>query len=142
MRKLALAVPILLALAACGADKSCSTTAGNVSQVTNGCQSLSAGTAVSIAVRLCPSCSETSPRCTGGEVFENTHEIHLNPVVSVCTEDQGCAIQACQVNAVSCALDQPLSPGSYRVLYPAANASGADVATINVVSGGTATCLL
>lgn len=91
MRKLALSVPFVLLLAACGSDsKSCTSTGAEVAtsgggQPLVGSCSVAAGTTVNIPVGLCRHCGQSSPGCNADfrdGVFD------INPVIFECAEDR------------------------------------------------------
>ena len=130
-------------VAGCGADsKSCSTDPSGTrlaaGKAVADCAVAPGGT-VTLPVRLCPSCSQSSPSCTAE--FRDG-EIEIDPLLRVCQEDAGCADdRACESdpskNQTNCTVTIPsgTAPGSYPVLL----SNGATrVATVNV--GSTSGC--
>ncbi len=133
---------LALVLAGCGgiAGDTCTPESARVTPTGAGC-TLAANTPVTINVRLCPQCTDTSPSCAG-EVLPGG-EIQLDPLVQKCQANQGCDItQACQIAPVGCALDKPLSPGSYTAQYIGPTGT-LERATVQVAqSGGPTSCAL
>jgi hypothetical protein len=137
MNRILAVVPCaLLLLAGCG--DACTSTPVAVSDVTNGCSSLAAGQPT-IAVQLCPSCTDTTPSCNG-DVQGN--QIHLDSVAQQCQANQGCNITGCSVSPVQCPLNASLAPGQYQVLYTTAGGGTQATSVTVVASGGSSSCTL
>ena len=138
MRKLALAVPFLLALAACGADSSCPTSAAQLTSLATGC-TLAPGTSVSLkATAACVSCAQTSPSCAGENVGG---QIELNPVFQECTDNSSCT-GGCTFGAFTCNFVTPNASQVLTVVYPSTASGGLTTTTVNVAAGGQTSCTL
>ena len=142
MRKLALAAPFLLALAACGADsKSCSTTTAPVQSPTGGCTNLAAGTTVTIQLRgNCQSCAQTSPSCTFDPVTN-----HLDTEYRECTEDVGCGSGCLPTQPTfNCTVQTPpASAGQVTLFYNSPGSTLIQPVTVGLApSGGQTSCTL
>jgi hypothetical protein len=136
-RPLAPAALLALTLAACGGD-TCSTAAAQVNPVGAGC-TLAPNTTVTINVRLCPKCTDTSPTCQGEVVGT---DIQIAPVVNQCAANQGCDItQACQIAPVPCPVNAALAAGSYTATYETAG-GGLASTPVTVQAGGSTSCTL
>ena len=141
MRKLALAlaVPSLLVIAACGADtKSCSTAPAKVaaSDPVASCTA-AAGSTVNIPVRLCAGCSDSSPSCNAE--FRNG-TIEIDPIFRQCTEDQGCPVTgSCStdpsVNETTCSVAIPSGTSGSIPVFLASTATRVSTVTVGSSSG-------
>jgi hypothetical protein len=137
------ATAVAMVLVGCGSEtKSCSTTDAQLA-VSGGppvarC-AVAPGQTVTIPVRLCANCAQSSPSCPGSEwrVTNLGTFVDINPVLRECEEDRGCAIGgSCDLNpSTNCAVAIPAnaSPGTYPVVY-----KGEDVGEI--VVGASAGC--
>lgn len=141
MRKLALAVavPALLVIAACGADtKSCSTAAAKVAEGNPvGSCTAAAGSTVNIPVRLCAGCSDSSPSCNAE--FRNG-AIEIDPIFRQCTEDQGCPVTgSCSndpsVNQTTCSVTIPSGASGSIPVFLASTATQVSTVTVGSSSG-------
>ncbi|HET9596021.1 MAG TPA: hypothetical protein VFP65_10590 [Anaeromyxobacteraceae bacterium] len=128
----------LLALAGCGGD-TCSSQDARVTPQNQGC-TLAANAPVTINVRLCPQCTDSSPSCQAE--LRPGNIIEVSPVVQQCQANQGCDItQQCQISPVACPVNASLQAGTYTASY--LNASGSIASSqVDVAPGGSASCTL
>jgi hypothetical protein len=133
------ALAVVVALAGCGGE-ACNSAPAPIAQVgPNACR-LAANAPVTVNVRLCPQCTDSSPSCNVD--VQPGNELQIDSVVQQCQSAQGCDItRGCAVNPVPCPVTQPLAAGRYTVLYVTQNGGGAST-TIEVEDGGAASCTL
>ncbi len=138
MKRLLALAPAALLLAACG--DTCTSKPAAVDTLQGQCSTVAAGSAVTINLQLCPTCSDTSPSCTGEVRPGNL--IELDSVVQQCQAQSGCSVTGCNISPVGCPLSQPLQDGqTYTVQYSTGN-GGLASTTLTAQSGGSTSCTL
>jgi hypothetical protein len=133
------ALAVVVALAGCGGE-ACNSSPAPVAQVGPTACRLAANTPVTVNVRLCPQCTDSSPTCSAD--VQPGNELQIDSVVQQCQSAQGCDItRGCAVNPVPCPVTRPLEAGTYTVLYVTQNGAAAST-SITVEPGGATSCTL
>jgi hypothetical protein len=133
-----------LVMAGCGTNK-CPTENPKISggasgvPVCTGAAAVQAGATVTVSLRTCPTCNQTTDVCTvlpaGSDGI-----IQLDPLVQACTSSSSCP-PSCNLQPTTCTFTAPSTPGSYQILVYDPGTGGPIQQPFEVVaSGGARSC--
>jgi len=138
-RALPFAALALLHAIACG--NACTSVGEPVasSSLQNGCGVVAAATPMTIAIPICPDCTDTSPSCSG-ELLSGSTTIELSSTAQQCSGETACASQACAITFIECPVNATLVAGTtYTITYLLpGNAVGSTTALASL--GGATSC--
>ncbi len=142
MRKLTFLaiVSAALAVAGCGSE-TCPPRTADVGQIGACGGSLAASTQVTIDVRLCATCSDSSPSCTGEVLTSGGNQIFLDAQFQECPSNAGCAPQPLSCAPVHCTVSTP-GGGTFHIVTLRSDGSTQDWGPVDIIGNGATSCPL